>query len=157
MAVSLEGSRIWYAYTQNGDDCVGGGCTLVYTSREPALVTTSDWTLVMKFATGQDLGGANSVYDLWTGTFTVNEGDELAMSIETGSKTYKSSIVDKWADYNISAVRVSFVNDGQEKAYVVFDGRDSDKKSWFSKSRILSSSWEDLNTHSITNYDSIDG
>ncbi|XP_033753487.1 uncharacterized protein LOC117336868 [Pecten maximus] len=115
------------------------------------------WTLVMKYAHGQDMGGAKNLLDLWTGNHTVNEGDEEAMSIASDSKTYKSSIVDDWTNYSLSAVRVSFVTGGTEKAYVVFDALGSNKTNWFNKYRILYSSWNDLNSQSTTNYDSIYG
>ncbi|XP_033736371.1 uncharacterized protein LOC117324562 [Pecten maximus] len=115
------------------------------------------WTPVMKLAHGQSIGGAADVRDLWKGTYTVNEGDANAMSIAAGTKPYKSSIVDNWSDYYISAVRISFITGGKEKAFVVFDAHGADKNSWFSKARILYSSWNDLGVSSTSNYDSIDG
>ncbi|XP_021353718.1 neurogenic locus notch homolog protein 1-like [Mizuhopecten yessoensis] len=116
------------------------------------------WTPVMKLAHGQGIGGgATDVRDLWKGTYTVNEGDADAMSIASGTKSYKSSIVDSWSDYYISAVRVSFVTGGKEKAFAVFDAHGADKNSWFTKARVLYSSWNDLGPTSTTNYDSIDG
>ncbi|XP_069116921.1 uncharacterized protein [Argopecten irradians] len=98
----------------------------------------------MKLAHGQGVGGAGDVRDLWKGTYTVNEGDANAMSIAAGTKAYKSSIV-----------RVSFITGGKEKAFAVFDAHGADKNSWFSKARVLYSSWNDLSPTSTTNYDAI--
>lgn len=65
------------------------------------------WKLVFKVAEGQSLGSASDLYTLWTGTFTMNEGDSSAVSFNAGTKTLKSSIIDKWDQYYISAVRLT--------------------------------------------------
>ncbi|XP_060063054.1 uncharacterized protein LOC132543556 [Ylistrum balloti] len=128
-----------------------------YPAAETLGIFITGWTPVMKLAHGQGVGGAVDVRDLWKGTYTVNEGDANAMSIAAGTKAYKSSIVDKWSDYYISAVRISFITGGKEKAFAVFDAHGADKNSWFTKARVLYSSWNDLGPTSTTNYDSIDG
>lgn len=66
--------------------------------------------MVMKVAHTMSISPASSVYDLWTGTYTLNEFDTDALTIATGTKTYKSSVVDNWSDYQISAVSHSFIN-----------------------------------------------
>lgn len=66
--------------------------------------------MVMKVAHTMSISPASSVYDLWTGTYTLNEFDTDALTIATGTKTYKSSVVDNWSSYQISAVSYSFIN-----------------------------------------------
>ena len=61
----------------------------------------------MKVAHGQSLSPASGVYDLWSGTYTVNEFDTSALTIAAGTKTYKSSVVDNWNNHHISAVSES--------------------------------------------------
>ena len=61
--------------------------------------------MVFKVAEGQSYSPASSMYDLWTGTYTMNEGDSNAVSFNAGTKTLKSSIIDNWSNYYISAVR----------------------------------------------------
>ena len=61
----------------------------------------------MKVAHTMSISPASSVYDLWSGTYTINEFDNDALTIGTGTKTYKSSVVDNWSSYQISAVSLS--------------------------------------------------
>ena len=63
--------------------------------------------MVMKVAHTMSISPASSVYDLWSGTYTINEFDNDALTIGTGTKTYKSSVVDNWSNYQISAVGLS--------------------------------------------------
>lgn len=67
-------------------------------------ITPVGWRMVMKVAHTMSISPASSVYDLWTGTYTLNEFDTDALTIATGTKTYKSSVVDNWSSYQISAV-----------------------------------------------------
>ena len=52
---------------------------------------------------------------------------------------------------------MSMFKGGKEVAYVVFDANGADKNSWFDCSRIIYSSYDDLNPDSTTNYCSIIG
>ncbi|XP_060085256.1 uncharacterized protein LOC132564627 [Ylistrum balloti] len=100
---------------------------------------------VMKWARGQTISPASSVYNLWTGTYTLNEFTTSAHSFAASTATYKSSIVDSWTSYYIKAVRVSMYTSGVEQAYIVFDAHGSDKSSWFDCDRILYTNYVDLN------------
>ncbi|OWF56765.1 Hemicentin-1 [Mizuhopecten yessoensis] len=100
---------------------------------------------VMKWARGQSISPASSVYDLWTGTYTLNEFTTSAHSFAASTSTYKSSLVDSWSSYYFTAVRVSMYTSGVETAYVVFDAHGSDKSSWFDCDRILYTNFQDLN------------
>ncbi|XP_060084092.1 uncharacterized protein LOC132563346 [Ylistrum balloti] len=115
------------------------------------------WFPVMKIANGQSLGSATGIYNLWSGTYTLNEYTEAAYSMSAGTVSYKSSIVDSWTSYYIQAVRVSFYVSGQEQAFVVFDAHASSKSSWFSCNRILYTSFTDLSRDTTVNYCSVAG
>ncbi|XP_071164274.1 uncharacterized protein [Mytilus edulis] len=128
-----------------------------FPSAEVLAVFVKGWKMVMKVAHGQSLGGASGVHDLWTGTYTMNEGDSSALSFNAGTKTLKHSIIDNWGNNYISAVRMSMFKGGLEVAYVVFDANGADKNSWFDKSRIIYSSFNDLSPDSTTNFASING
>ena len=45
---------------------------------------------------------------------------------------------------------------GEEVAFILFNGRDSTMDSWFSKDRVLDSTWTDIKTET-SNYFSIEG
>ncbi|KAK3095541.1 hypothetical protein FSP39_015906, partial [Pinctada imbricata] len=115
------------------------------------------WRMAMKVAHGQSLSPASSIYDLFTGTYTVNEYDSSALTIAAGSNTYKSHVIDAWDQYSIDAVRVSFYKDNEEKAYVVFDAHGATKTNWFDCSRILYTSFTDLNRLKAVTYCGIEG
>ena len=68
-----------------------------------------------------------------------------------------ASIVDNWSSYNISFVSLRVIENGSEVAYMTFYGTGSTKVNWFSKSRLVNSSWYDLNQESETDIFSIWG
>ncbi|XP_033724814.1 uncharacterized protein LOC117314818 [Pecten maximus] len=102
------------------------------------------WFPVMKVANGGNVAPATGIYNLWSGTYTLNEYVLQAYSMSTGTDSYKSSIVDSWTSYYIQAVRISFFVGGQEVAYVVFDAHGSTKITWLNCDRILYTSYVDL-------------
>ena len=68
------------------------------------LAIFTGWVPVLKLAEHQSVAPASGIHNMWTGTYTINEYDPNARLYTKGSKTYKSSIVDKWSQYYISAV-----------------------------------------------------
>ena len=71
---------------------------------------------------------------------------------------FRNYAVDIWERLMISLVRVAlFDEDGKEVAFLLFDGTGSDKMNWFSKERLLDSSWGQLRYDSALNYFSISG
>lgn len=60
------------------------------------------WHLVMKVPKG-NLGGASSVYDLWTSNMTLNPDAENVMNIQPGIP-YKSAYTLDWENKSISLV-----------------------------------------------------
>ncbi|XP_062618605.1 uncharacterized protein LOC134280203 [Saccostrea cucullata] len=129
-----------------------------FPAAETMAIFVKGWRMVMKIAHTVSIAPATSVYDLWTGTYTLNEFDADALTIGTGTKTYKSSVVDNWGNYQISAVRVSYYSKGKETGYAVFDTHGvADKNSWFDCSRILYSSYSDLTRLKAVSYCGIPG
>ncbi|XP_033763937.1 uncharacterized protein LOC117345096 [Pecten maximus] len=151
----LYSSSDQYAYPQSGG------------TWDSASVPTADvmgvfiigWYPLLKVAKGVDLSPASGVYDLWTGTYTLNEYNDTdtAFSFAASTMAYKSSVVDNWASYYIKAIRVSLFVGGQEVAFVAYDANGADKNEWFSCDRIIYSSWPDVNRFAHRDYCSIDG
>jgi hypothetical protein len=54
-------------------------------------------------------------------------------------------------------VRVVFAGQGETLAFLEFDGSGSSNRNWFSQSRLLQSSWSDLDKKTSLNYFSIKG
>ncbi|KAL5009144.1 hypothetical protein ScPMuIL_014725 [Solemya velum] len=104
-----------------------------------------DWSLVFRAAAGN----GESVYDTWINT-TTQTGHAGACQIlqpqPRCSGHYKNQIVDRWNSANITQVKLELHSAGRRVAYVIFDGTGSDYSNWFSKDRILESSWSDLTT-----------
>ncbi|XP_021345208.1 uncharacterized protein LOC110445120 [Mizuhopecten yessoensis] len=119
------------------------------------------WFPVMKVAYGQSISPASTIYDLWRYTSTsynINEFEESAYSIQSGTPSYRSRILSSWTSYYIRAVRVSFIKSGSEAAFAVFDAHASELTDWMSCSnRLLYSSFTDLNRDTSTTFCSIVG
>jgi len=64
------------------------------------------WLPVFKWARTQSVSPATGIYNLWTGTYTLNEFEDDSFSFAANSLSYKSSIVDAWSNYYISAVNL---------------------------------------------------
>ncbi|XP_056014675.1 uncharacterized protein LOC125677752 [Ostrea edulis] len=72
------------------------------------------------------------------------------------AKHLRSPLIDQWESLSIKKIRVELGGQGKVLAFLEFDGSGSNNKDWFSKSRLLNSSWSDLKTSS-TNYFSMKG
>ncbi|XP_061193477.1 uncharacterized protein LOC133201704 [Saccostrea echinata] len=72
-------------------------------------------------------------------------------------KHLRSPLIDQWNSLNIVKIRVVFGGLGKTLAFLEFDGSGSNKEDWFSKSRLLHSSWSDLKSSSHTNFFSMNG
>ncbi|XP_048769739.2 uncharacterized protein LOC125675913 isoform X2 [Ostrea edulis] len=72
------------------------------------------------------------------------------------AKHLRSPLIDQWESLSIKKIRVELGGQGKTLAFLEFDGSGSNDKDWFSKSRLLHSSWADLKT-AKTNHFSIRG
>ncbi|XP_076085371.1 uncharacterized protein LOC143056174 [Mytilus galloprovincialis] len=116
--------------------------------------TTKDWKLIFKVATG----GTGSFYDLYMGTGTLNMDNSAAQSLITPIKQhFKSDIINYWDSLQIDKVRVSVYKNGTERAFFLFNGVGSSKTNWFTKNRLLNTSYTDLDQSTTANYFSING
>ncbi|XP_033724527.1 uncharacterized protein LOC117314570 [Pecten maximus] len=109
------------------------------------------WRLVFKAPSGVVPAGHTDVAGFLRDTGSYNEDVVSVMrDFSAGGSLYKSSILDDWATkHSISAVRLSVYKDGREVAYVVFDTVGvTSKTGWMDCSRILDSSWTDLQASS---------
>ncbi|XP_035685377.1 uncharacterized protein LOC118421981 [Branchiostoma floridae] len=101
---------------------------------------TCDWQQV--FATVRGTG--QQVIDAW------NAGlhDEMLHN--------KSLLVHQWETLGIKKVKVVLETSGDEDVEMIFNGENTDKSSWFSQSRLLSSPWTDL-PGETANFFSVEG
>ena len=70
---------------------------------------------------------------------------------------YRNPEIDRWTELDAQKVKLAFFENGKEVAGIVFNGLGSDQLNWFSKDRIVSSSWCDLNSNREYTHFSIAG
>ncbi|VDI36907.1 Hypothetical predicted protein [Mytilus galloprovincialis] len=115
------------------------------------------WALVYKISTG----GNGSAYDLFMSNDSLNIDDEEAMSLHcstnTSRKHFKSDIINNWSSIGVDQVRLSVYVSGIEQVFLLFNGSETNKTNWFNKSRLINSSYSDLNEQNIVSFFSVDG
>ncbi|KAK6993638.1 hemicentin-1, partial [Biomphalaria glabrata] len=114
------------------------------------------WTLVFKAQSRINV----SFYNLWEMTgyqddppSTVDFPVECFRFDKWGSCTrhYRSSVLDNWLGYG--QVKVAFLNNGHEVAFMIFSGVSTNRQSWFNQTRVATSWWTSLwNDTSLMNY-----
>ncbi|XP_076077902.1 uncharacterized protein LOC143048233 isoform X2 [Mytilus galloprovincialis] len=114
-----------------------------------------DWTPIFIACPGNK----RSVYRSWLTPSPFD--DPIEISPKTCEKDHKRrSIIDRWnwdaADL-IEQVRVDLYTDSQVDAMFLFDGKGLTSVSWFSKERLLQSSYQDLSRTATINYFSMEG
>ncbi|XP_056014658.1 uncharacterized protein LOC130052762 [Ostrea edulis] len=119
-----------------------------------------DWQLVFQAVTGNGENVLNAWNSRSPSRCTIQAGCIPAGfkldNQRDNTKHLRSPLIDKWNSLNILKIRVVFGGQGKTLAYLEFDGSGSTKNDWFSKARLLHSSWSDLKT-SKTNYFSMLG
>ena len=63
---------------------------------------------MLKFVYGQSISPYSTVYDMMTGTGTLNDFDASVHSMASGSTPYRSSLINSWSSYYIRAVCAIF-------------------------------------------------
>ncbi|XP_035663532.1 uncharacterized protein LOC118407208 [Branchiostoma floridae] len=111
-----------------------------------------DWQPVFRILPGV---GGEKARDVWTAGFSKDFGSDPLLF---PAAHFKSPPVEEWETLGVQLVKVSLYSyrQGTEVRELIFDGRDADKLSWFSKERLISSPWTDLRTET-TNVFSIPG
>ena len=119
-------------------------------------VKNDDWLLVFRAKSG-GFGGVFEAWETGTGARESFEPEDADFFFQEDDP-YRNYAVDIWKRLRISLVHIAlFDYDGQEVAFLLFDGMGSDKMNWFSKERLLDSSWVQLRYDSSLNYFSIAG
>ena len=121
-------------------------------SRTLPEMSDGDWNMVFRATSGN----GRDVYKAWvfgTGT-SVSKPNNMDRSC---GLHYRNPLIDSWGSACIRKVKLAFFEHGKEVAYVSFDGRNSDNNNWFSKERVLFSSWSDLQPNRDFNFFSIEG
>lgn len=111
-----------------------------------------DWNMVFRATAGN----GHNVYKAWvygTGTSGFKPTD---MERSCGPH-YRSPLIKTWDWLGIRKVKLAFFEHGKQVAYIIFNGRNSDSMNWFSKKRVLYSSWCDLHPDHDYNMFSIEG
>ena len=112
-------------------------------------INKDEWIVVFRAQAGNGV----SVYDAWR----YNRGTVDVLSNTNAKSHYRHSAVQRWKDIQVVLVRVALYENGKEVAFILFDGDRSDNMNWFSKERILDSSWNHLRYDSALNVASIIG
>nr|XP_019927363.2 uncharacterized protein LOC109620120 isoform X2 [Crassostrea gigas] len=89
-----------------------------------------------------------------------NVNDEYCTSIIKSplcTTNYRTSLIDRWQSLGNFKVNVSLYKNGTKVAEVVFNGTGTKQESWFSPSKILSSSWSDVTLNQTYNFFSLEG
>ena len=114
------------------------------------------WLLVFRLRPG----GYGGVLEAWTDgrnareSYDPNDADVMFHKYIL----FRNYAIDLWEHLRISLVRVAlFDENDKEVAFLLFDGTGSDKMNWFSKERLLDSSWVQLRYDSALNFFSIAG
>ncbi|XP_060083121.1 uncharacterized protein LOC132562397 [Ylistrum balloti] len=121
---------------------------------------SSGWILLARFGSGN----SESVLSTWTETGRDDNSDanmpDECKETNTSSvctRHFRSGLIDEWETLNPTQVKFSLYTSGIEVVYITLNATDSDLTSWFSKERLLSTSFTDLTTNSTTNFFSLSG
>ncbi|XP_060063144.1 kielin/chordin-like protein [Ylistrum balloti] len=113
------------------------------TSTVGSMTTGNGWLLLMKGVAGVP----GNLYQLWSGTATLNPNvPEASYLTAQYPGHYKPDYSNNWGSLCLDQVKVSIYNKGVEKAWIVFNATGADKMNWYTKDRIIDSSWSDIKT-----------
>ncbi|KAK3587739.1 hypothetical protein CHS0354_042693 [Potamilus streckersoni] len=99
------------------------------------------WKLVFRLTAG----GGTDTYEAWkNGVGTNNSDDCMMLYPPLCTSYYRHELLDEWGKWNIEQVKFALYENHTEAAYIIFNGTGSDFESWFSKERLLESSWADI-------------
>ncbi|XP_062608443.1 uncharacterized protein LOC134270259 [Saccostrea cucullata] len=70
---------------------------------------------------------------------------------------YRTGLIDDWEEINVNLVKFQVIIDDTKTQEVVFDGRSTKNINWFTASRILSSTWQDVTSNGRFNFFTIEG
>ncbi|XP_076470008.1 uncharacterized protein LOC143300296 [Babylonia areolata] len=109
------------------------------------------WVTLMKGVHGVP---NDDLFQLWASSETRNANNSLAMAPTADFPgNFKSPLSNYWDSCKFQQIKVAVWNEGQEKANIIFDARNTDKMSWFDPQRIISSTYNDLRGASFNFFD----
>ena len=115
-------------------------------------VKEDEWTVLFRAQAGNGI----RVYDAWESSQGTRDSLPADMMKYT-DRHYRNPLVDSWNTLRVALVRLALYENGREVAFLLFDGVGTDKMNWFSKERILDSSWNHLRYDSPLNFASVAG
>jgi len=116
-----------------------GGPNNQQTTPQPNL---DGWVTLMKGVHGVP---NDDLFHLWASSETRNANNTQAMApTDDFPGHYKSDLSNYWDRCKFDEVKVAIWDNGHEVANIIFDARNSDKMSWFDPSRIMSSTYTDI-------------
>ncbi|XP_053376781.1 protein jagged-1-like [Mercenaria mercenaria] len=92
-------------------------------------------------------GNGENTVNAWVNGGSGTTSDQSCISTDQFSgcsKHYRNPSVNNWNTLNVKQVRYSLYKNETEVAYVLFDGEGSSMTNWFTRSRIIISSYEDI-------------
>ncbi|XP_077865202.1 adhesion G protein-coupled receptor B1-like [Saccoglossus kowalevskii] len=112
-----------------------------------------DWNVVFKVVAGVSDTITDVVANLATGTEVRHEGNGVAKAVTNELRDhYRSAVMNDWEIYNIEEVAVVVYISGEEILRILFNGSGSTNSDWFSKPRLLSHPWLDLDEETPPNF-----
>uniref|UniRef100_K1PBB8 Uncharacterized protein n=1 Tax=Magallana gigas TaxID=29159 RepID=K1PBB8_MAGGI len=92
-------------------------------------------------------GGPFGVYDLFVRNRTHNTKNRAAQQLTNQVKEhYKSDVLNDIHSYGVTKIRVSYYKGGAEAQYFVFNAVGATKTGWFSRDRLLETSFNNITT-----------
>ena len=110
------------------------------------------WELIFRATAGNDV----DTYEAWVHGKLVTPQKPNNMNRACGVH-YRNPKIDRWTELDAQKVKLAFFEHGKEVAGIIFNAVGSDQLNWFSKDRIVSSSWCDLNSNREYSHFSVAG
>ncbi|XP_041376891.1 uncharacterized protein LOC121389362 [Gigantopelta aegis] len=129
-------------YTAWARDNCANFCGYCATTPPPVTaILGHGWTLLLKGVAGIP----GNLASLWNSPTTLNEHVPLAQYLTNQYPGhYKPDLSNHWNECNFKQIKVAIFNKGVEKANIIFNAVGATKNNWFSPSRIISSTWNDI-------------
>lgn len=126
----------------------------LYTSNSSwSVYSKRDWLPVFVGLAGNGVDVYDSYID---GTSAVTDDVNcMTLNMAACQQNYRSPVMDSWS--SITQVKYSLYKSGQEVAYAIFNGTGSSFTDWFSRERLMTSSWTEALTTTSFNFFSIAG
>ncbi|KAL3872537.1 hypothetical protein ACJMK2_035760 [Sinanodonta woodiana] len=104
-------------------------------------IINSPWKLVFRVTAGR----ITNPYTAWkNGTGTDNSDSCMLLYPPSCTSYYRHKLLDTWQNWSITQVKFAVYTNKTLGAQIVFNGTGSDMVSWFSKDRVMETSWTDL-------------